>query len=159
MSACYNLGCRKALSTREAASRDGAGLVCYNLGCRKALSTPTTDSSRHSCSRVLQPRMSKGVEHWVDVGFNPQRPIEVLQPRMSKGVEHWVDVGFNPQRPIEVLQPRMSKGVEHLCLCRYTRVRVSRCYNLGCRKALSTRPSSSRSFSGSRATTSDVERR
>src|SRR5579884_1596366 len=110
MSACYNLGCRKALSTREAASRDGAGLVCYNLGCRKALSTPTTDSSRHSCSRVLQPRMSKGVEHWVDVGFNPQRPIEVLQPRMSKGVEHWVDVGFNPQRPIEVLQPRMSKG-------------------------------------------------
>src|SRR5579884_3738961 len=159
MSACYNLGCRKALSTREAASRDGAGLVCYNLGCRKALSTPTTDSSRHSCSRVLQPRMSKGVEHWVDVGFNPQRPIEVLQPRMSKGVEHWVDVGFNPQRPIEVLQPRMSKGVEHLCLCRYTRVRVSRCYNLGCRKALSTRPSSARSFSGSRATTSDVERR
>src|SRR5579884_1234960 len=82
-------------------------------------------SSIDSSRKVLQPRMSEGVEH--------------LEPP----TEHFREVGG-------VLQPRMSEGVEHqIGMC--SRATRSRCYNLGCRKALSTyrrrdRPARSRRY-------------
>src|SRR5579884_3362072 len=39
----------------------------------------------------------------------------------------------------EVLQPRMSEGVEHIPWIRTVPIGCRKCYNLGCRKALSTR--------------------
>src|SRR5579884_3183673 len=85
---------------------------CYNLGCRKALSTSGTPSPT-PLGRVLQPRMSEGVEH--------------------TGKSSW------PRPSAPVLQPRMSEGVEHTPWIRTVPIGCRKCYNLGCRKALSTR--------------------
>src|SRR5579884_514835 len=106
---------------------------CYNLGCRKALST---------CRRKLI----------------AQGPRAVLQPRMSEGVEH-ASASGSPSSEPKVLQPRMSEGVEHSGPCKGTSPWSTPCYNLGCRKALSTLRGLSRAPIPASATTSDVGRR
>src|SRR5579875_2903788 len=85
---------------------------CYNLGCRKALSTRSPPCSALLDSlHVLQPRMSEGVEHATNQVPRVRSDDSVLQPRMSEGGEH-------------------AKGVPG--------IDTRECYNLGCRKALST---------------------
>src|SRR5579884_1935684 len=111
---------------------------CYNLGCRKALSTCRRKLIAQGPRAVLQPRMSEGVEHNMRRWRDPQAPW-VLQPRMSEGVEH-ASASGSPSSEPKVLQPRMSEGVEHSGPCKGTSPWSTPCYNLGCRKALSTWP-------------------
>src|SRR5579875_3544161 len=110
--------------------------TCYNLGCRKALSTPACRSQTCTVA-VLQPRMSEGVEHPSPPASSPASParcynlgcrkalstmsalqgddraFKVLQPRMSEGVEHPRQCSGASLAWSAVLQPRMSEGVEH----------------------------------------------
>ncbi len=61
---------------------------CYNLGCRKALSTIGRIWHGGQARLVLQPRMSEGVEHTQQQTQRSGLKPLVLQPRMSEGVEH-----------------------------------------------------------------------
>src|SRR5579875_3544160 len=112
-SRCYNLGCRKALSTPASVrERPWPGPPCYNLGCRKALSTPACRSQTCTVA-VLQPRMSEGVEHPSPPASSPASPARCYNLGCRKALST-MSALQGDDRAFKVLQPRMSEGVEHI---------------------------------------------
>src|SRR5579875_1110794 len=108
---CYNLGCRKALSTQITGSGGTAETECYNLGCRKALSTlacRTGPRCRPPC---------------YNLGCRKALSTDCPAASAVRGSRRCYNLGCR-----KALSTRQWRRL----------LRISVCYNLGCRKALST---------------------